>query len=374
MNTRATLAFACATLCIVSGSSALGQRPTGIDTRNANFDAVMGFEDASDALPSPWSVNGTIVLDRDVVHSGDSAARIMLGDTEPVASGLTLRMPVDFEGMNVELRGYLRSENVSRRARPFAAERSSGKPLEDPIAGTRDWTEFRETAPIDPNAHTLVLGVTFNGQGTIWVDDLEVLVDGRPLRDVPRIEKLTSQEKAALIARAEKAGPPSVANDATIKTVYGGEIKVLREGSNGWTCWGETLGLGPMCNDPGWDAWLMAYWNNEGSFGVDRLSVSYMLAAEGEPPHVMILVPDTDTLDKLPTSGAVWAMWRDRPYGHIMLNTGDEIGPGPAATGFGFARIKRLTLPPRPYIAFEPIEMSPEMLERYSGTYAARVI
>jgi hypothetical protein len=375
MKTTTSVAIASAVLWMAAAGRAHGQQPAPIDTRHSDFNAVLGFETASgDALPAPWTVSGnaTIEIDRAVVHSGDAAARFDLGESASGISGLILRIPVDFEGTKIELRGYLRGENVSRRAPLFGNQGSSDTALVDPIAGTRDWTEFRETAPIDPNAHTLELGVQFSGQGTIWADDLEIFVDGRPLHEVPRVEGLTAGKRNALIARAESAGPPSIARNASIKTVYGGAIEVLREGSNGWTCWGETLGLGPMCNDPGWDAWLMAYWNNEEAFEVDRFSVSYMLAAAGEPPHVMILLPKAEMLDGLPTEGAVWAMWRDRPYAHIMLNTGDDIGPGPAVTGFGFASMQRLTLPPRPFIAFEPIDLSRTNLERYAGTYAAR--
>jgi len=48
-----------------------------------------------------------------------------------------------------------------------------------------------------------------------------------------------AENRAALIANAESAGPDAIAKHATIlawPTTPGGELVVLREGNNGWTC------------------------------------------------------------------------------------------------------------------------------------------
>ena len=60
-----------------------------------------------------------------------------------------------------------------------------------------------------------------------------------------------ADEEAAAIASAESAGPASVTSKATIKNVDG---TVLREGSNGYTCYPQQEAMGPMCNEPVWDA------------------------------------------------------------------------------------------------------------------------
>jgi hypothetical protein len=144
----------------------------------------------------------------------------------------------------------------------------------------------------------------------------------------------------ALIASAESAGPPSVTSKATIKAPDG---TVLREGSNGYTCYPQQDAMGPMCNDAVWDALIQAMMNKQ-SFKADRFSVSYMLAGEGtalgvsnsdpyatdpgksddwvkEGPHLMIAVPDRAMLEGLSTdpSDPVYVMWKDTPYAHIMV-------------------------------------------------------
>jgi len=154
-----------------------------------------------------------------------------------------------------------------------------------------------------------------------------------------------AEDKAVLIASAESAGPVSVTATATIKTPDG---TVLRQGSGSYTCYPQQDIIGPMCNEPVWDA-LIGAMLNEASFTSDRFSVSYMLAGEGtalgvsnsdpyatepevstdwvkEGPHLMIVVPAGTSLEGLSTdpSDPVYVMWKDTQYAHIMVKITDE--------------------------------------------------
>jgi hypothetical protein len=149
-----------------------------------------------------------------------------------------------------------------------------------------------------------------------------------------------AQDKDAMIASAESAGPASVTSNATIKAPDG---TVLREGSSSYTCYPQQEIIGPMCNEPVWDALLAAMLNKK-DFAPDSFSVSYMLAGEGtaigvsnsdpyatepatsddwvkEGPHLMIVVPDAATLEGLSTdpNDPVYVMWKGTPYAHIMV-------------------------------------------------------
>ena len=120
-----------------------------------------------------------------------------------------------------------------------------------------------------------------------------------------------AQSDAELIAEAESAAPAAVTAGAAVKTMDG---RVLRQGSNGWTCYPGTESIGPMCNRPQWDTVLAAFMQHD-PVDVEEFSISYMLAGEGdaigvsnidpfataptddndwvkEGPHLMILVPD----------------------------------------------------------------------------------
>ena len=62
---------------------------------------------------------------------------------------------------------------------------------------------------------------------------------------------------------ALSAAPSNVSSKATIMDSNG---KILREGSNGWTCMPGTPpneNVNPMCVDPAWQNWLQAWVNQD---------------------------------------------------------------------------------------------------------------
>lgn len=73
------------------------------------------------------------------------------------------------------------------------------------------------------------------------------------------------------IAQAESAAPPEISAQATI--VDGG--KVLRKGSNGWTCMPHTMpgDNAPMCNDAVWMKLMQAV-GSKSDFQTDRVGIS----------------------------------------------------------------------------------------------------
>ncbi len=165
---------------------------------------------------------------------------------------------------------------------------------------------------------------------------------------VPVTHAQTHAENMTKIQNAMSAAPPSIADDATIRdwpAEQGGEMSVLREGSNGWTCLPDmpaTPGNDPMCVDQPWLDWIDA-WVNKKELKTTQMGFGYMLQANDSPysntdpyaegqtldnewktedvPHLMILVPDEQMLAGLPTdpeNGGPWVMWRNTPYVHIM--------------------------------------------------------
>lgn len=151
-------------------------------------------------------------------------------------------------------------------------------------------------------------------------------------------------DKQAKIKSAMSAGPSSISANATIKAHDG---SVLREGTNGWTCYPDRPdleGQNPMCLDREWVDWWEAFLNQRKP-DVTQIGIGYMLqggspesntdpGAEGPkpdnewmetvPPHLMIIVPEAERYEALPTdpdNGGPWVMWRDTPYAHIMVPT-----------------------------------------------------
>jgi hypothetical protein len=153
----------------------------------------------------------------------------------------------------------------------------------------------------------------------------------------------SADDASDAVADALSAAWPGMAENATVVDWEG---NVLREGSNGYTCFPTPpmlSGTAPMCMDGEWMEWADA-WSNKKDFAADRLGISYMLAgdegasnidpfAEGptddnewivEGPHLMIIVPP-ELLEGFPTdpdNGGPYVMWKGTPYAHLMVPVG----------------------------------------------------
>jgi hypothetical protein len=169
----------------------------------------------------------------------------------------------------------------------------------------------------------------------------------------------SNESDMAKIQRAMKAAPNSISDHATIRDVDA-DWTILREGSNGWTCFpGVPVNPGdkhPMCNDEVWMDWLWAVKDllagNGWNFVTETVGYSYMLrgdalvnndnplpgpGAEGiwdqEGPHIMMLFPTTDEIADLPrdpNAGGPYVMWDgpnppgENPLIHVMVPITDK--------------------------------------------------
>jgi hypothetical protein len=154
-------------------------------------------------------------------------------------------------------------------------------------------------------------------------------------------------DAAAKIASAMTAAPPAISDQAIIldnAVDDAGKYIVLREGSNGWSCFPDipaSPGNDPQCYDATWMDWNYAFLAGEApSPAVPGLA--YMLqggsdasntdpmatepAAGDEwvssPPHVMLLLPgelDPGVFSADHDSGQPYIMWAGTPYQHIMM-------------------------------------------------------
>jgi len=49
------------------------------------------------------------------------------------------------------------------------------------VNGTTDWNEYSVSVPAVPAAKILTIQLFFSGTGKAWFDDLQLLVDGKPV-------------------------------------------------------------------------------------------------------------------------------------------------------------------------------------------------
>lgn len=160
----------------------------------------------------------------------------------------------------------------------------------------------------------------------------------------PNAAPATTVDHADPVASAMAAAPKAVGAKATIvMAAADGSMKVLREGSNGWTCMPDTPatpGPDPMCMDANAATWGMA-WMSHGAPPAETPGFIYMLAggtdaSNTDPyatkpdgdwirtgPHVMI-VGSMKALAGYPSgprpdTSAPYVMWAGTPYAHLMI-------------------------------------------------------
>lgn len=153
---------------------------------------------------------------------------------------------------------------------------------------------------------------------------------------------LSAQSAQPQIASAVTAAPSSISAHATVMDWDG---KVLRKGTNGWTCLPDrsgTPGNDPWCVNEPWLQFLEAY-KAQKKPDYSQVGIAYML--QGDTPvsntdpyatekttdadwvedlgaHLMIIVPDIEMFASLsadPNNGGPWIMWPNTPYAHIMI-------------------------------------------------------
>jgi hypothetical protein len=164
-------------------------------TADASLGPVLDFETEASELPGGWRgrPDGTVFIDHAVVHSGRAAARIERTSGSPNQfSALTQNLPINFAGERVELRGWIRTEDVTEFAGLWLREDGVNGTLafdnmqSRRLRGTTEWSEYAVSLPLDSAARDLYFGFLVGGTGKGWVDHLQLLVDGKPVWDAPQ--------------------------------------------------------------------------------------------------------------------------------------------------------------------------------------------
>ena len=160
---------------------------------------VLDFEaDHIGGVPTGWNGGppGTFAVDGQTVHGGRWAVRIERTNDSPSAfTAISTTIPVDFAGTKLELHGFLRTENVSDFTGLWMRQDNDGGSVafdnmqRRQLKGTTEWAESSIVLPLNAAAKKLTFGVLASGTGRVWADDLRLLLDGRPIETVPRVER-----------------------------------------------------------------------------------------------------------------------------------------------------------------------------------------
>lgn len=152
---------------------------------------------------------------------------------------------------------------------------------------------------------------------------------------------------------AYSSAAPSFIGD--FATIIGGDGKIIREGSNGWTCqagnprpfpengWKDVHEAMPACSDKEAMKWMMAYmtgkapeldndgwmWMLHGDVGEDNLKAGVLHKKDSTPgqwiesgPHLMLMPKDPSSLDNMNadfSNGAPYVMFPKTIWAHVMI-------------------------------------------------------
>src|ERR1041385_2795557 len=189
----------CLTLSLAFASVCAAQTTA---TDQPSLTKILGFENEhSGDTPDGWFANpsGTVFNDDKIVHSGQWSVRM---ERNAQSSGgfsvIGRTIPWEYSGKSIEVRGYLRTENVSDYAGLWMRQDNGTEMLSlenmqsQQLKGTHDWAEYKITLPIHTEMRSLVFGFLMVGTGKAWADDLQVLIDGRPLWEAVKVPRATT--------------------------------------------------------------------------------------------------------------------------------------------------------------------------------------
>lgn len=153
----------------------------------------LDFENIKNNMPVGWSTMGSSIckfsVDSITKVNGKYSAVIEAKSDKQVFGAWGITIPHSYEGKQITLSGYMKTENVTgshaglwMRLDP---EAGFDNMVGQAIKGTNDWKQYTITLPLSPNkVQSIVVGGILVGTGKIWIDNLEVTIDGKKIENL----------------------------------------------------------------------------------------------------------------------------------------------------------------------------------------------
>ena len=149
-----------------------------------------GFEGESLAAqpmqPERWTIfpQAAATIQTGIVRSGETALQL-LSETEEAVQVIYLVSDMPKTG-ELTFSAYLKAERTPAEISLAVSQNHEGQQLSAVLRsvdlGTGDaWQRYETKVPINPEASLHFVGFTLNGPGTVYIDDIEIRVDGEPL-------------------------------------------------------------------------------------------------------------------------------------------------------------------------------------------------
>lgn len=140
----------------------------------------------------PWyifgqSANYEIIPDSQNKINGNKSLLIRNSQPSHGFAGVRQRLPKNILGDSIEISAMIKLKDVTPASRVFYSLEISPKiyfnnSYEPQITGTTDWKEYKIKAKLSPEKTSdIFIGIWLNGEGSVWVDEFNILVDGKQL-------------------------------------------------------------------------------------------------------------------------------------------------------------------------------------------------
>lgn len=177
-----------------------------VKTRKQKFKEALNFDfektTPNEKLPDNWFQWGegyNLKIDSIEKHSGKYAVLIEHeGERDEKYFGCVAQsIPSNYEGNEIELKAYMKLKNVADRpiGLMLRLDGTSGvlefnNMQQKNIQGTTDWTLYSVKLPYPEDTKTIYIGALLSGTGQLWVDDFQLLIDGKDVGEVKYVEQI----------------------------------------------------------------------------------------------------------------------------------------------------------------------------------------
>lgn len=161
------------------------------DAFNLGFEAI----NSKDELPQKWFLWGqNYAITPDSLQKVSGRYSLLIQPSAQRKEGHfgspAVSVPAIYQGKEIELTGFLKLDNVQEGSAGLLL-RIDGKNgtlqfdnmQNRKIQGTADWKKYSVKLPLPPNAETIFVAALHTGTGKVWVDDLDLKIDGKSLLD-----------------------------------------------------------------------------------------------------------------------------------------------------------------------------------------------
>lgn len=128
--------------------------------------------------------------DDSVKMEGNNSLRLQkdVSSTKEGVGFIGFSLPANFEGTEITLRGFVKTESVQEGYAGLWLRSFSSNEVfafdNVKVIGTQDWKQYSITVSMDENVTSIGFGGILTAKGKSWFDKLEILINGKPVDSV----------------------------------------------------------------------------------------------------------------------------------------------------------------------------------------------